>query len=194
MASSTSITGSQHDRIGVFDPHGAIQLAFRLPQGEEQNHAVALVLQTWARKDPGAAAQRALQMPEGDERDSALSSVASWWAEKDPNAAAQLAFQIPEGATRYSTLGAATEHHGTSTRATTMLIRETTRSFAEMAAGMNPLEIALLNIGHVEHAFESFGAVAKEAFRFLTSGPASSSRWSRPSPPWPTWRRPTNAP
>ncbi len=73
---------------------------------------------------------------------------------------------------KYGTLGAATEHHGTSTRATTMLVREATRSFAEMAAGMNPLEIALLNIGHVEHAFQSFGGVAKETFRFLTSGPA----------------------
>ena len=73
---------------------------------------------------------------------------------------------------KYGTLGAATEHHGTSTRATTMLVREATRSFAEMAAGMNPLEIALLNIGHVEHAFESFGSVVKQTWGFLTSGPA----------------------
>lgn len=75
-------------------------------------------------------------------------------------------------AVKYATGGKAAEGFGGSTRATTMLIRETTRSFAEMAAGMNPLEIALLNIGHVEHAFDSFGSVAKSAFHFLTSGPA----------------------
>src|SRR5450432_3942262 len=44
-------------------------------------------------------------------------------------------------ATQYATGGKAVEKFGGSTRSTTMLIRETTRSFAEMAAGMNPLEI-----------------------------------------------------
>ena len=75
-------------------------------------------------------------------------------------------------AAKYATGGKAVEGFGGSTRATTMLVREATRSFAEMAAGVSPLEVALLNIGHVEHAFESFGGVVKQAWGFLTSGPA----------------------
>jgi hypothetical protein len=59
----------------------------------------------------------------------------------------------------------------THTRATTMAIRETTNVFRDMALGMSPLEIALLNFGRFEHTFESFGAIVKQALSFLASGP-----------------------
>lgn len=60
---------------------------------------------------------------------------------------------------------------GNQTRATTMLIRDATGAFAELSAGMSPLQIAALHMGNLEHATETFGAVAKQAFAFVTSGP-----------------------
>ena len=56
-----------------------------------------------------------------------------------------------------------------STRATTAIIREGTRAYLEMSAGMSPLEIAAANFGNIEHAAEKFGGAVKVAIEFLTS-------------------------
>lgn len=60
---------------------------------------------------------------------------------------------------------------GGQTRATTMLIRDATGAFAELSAGMSPLAVAAAHMGNLEHATETFGEVAKQAFAFVTSGP-----------------------
>lgn len=65
--------------------------------------------------------------------------------------------------------GQATEKVGQSSRATTMLLREVTRGYVEMSAGMSPLAIAAMNFGNIEHAVGRFGGVVKEAIAFITS-------------------------
>jgi hypothetical protein len=65
------------------------------------------------------------------------------------------------------------EHTGNSTRATTALIRDATKSYSDLVAGMSPLQIAVSSMGNLEHATESFGGVVKTAFEFITSGPGA---------------------
>src|ERR1019366_5289516 len=65
--------------------------------------------------------------------------------------------------------GKATDQVGSSSRATTSLLRETTRAYIEMSAGMSPLQIAAMSFGQIEHAVEHFGGVVKEAAAFITS-------------------------
>src|ERR1019366_4575537 len=56
-----------------------------------------------------------------------------------------------------------------SSRATTSILREATRAYIEMGAGMSPLQIAAMSFGQIEHAVEHFGGVVKEAVAFITS-------------------------
>ena len=74
------------ERLALIDPQAAARGIAGLPDGEERDEKLMILLATWADTDPESAANWASDLPMGSFRVEALARVAALWTDRDREA------------------------------------------------------------------------------------------------------------